>query len=339
MKQPDYSSYLIEASVSESEVTNIVRSVSYSGNWIRDARVALSRALPEDTKSCVAVFALGSVARYEASPSSDVDLGVVYLDDLLDEPAAGDIWGASVGALRPLSLTVEEKTFARAWPLSPFLKNIGGREDTNDHLTYRSLLLTEAVWLSGPEVASQVKDQLFKQYATGAASRGKHLTSLSNDLHRYYRTLCVDYRHKVEEAKKPWALRVLKLRHSRKLWHLGNIAAQCTALSADEDHDGTLSETIGDAPLVKILRALQAIGEVQRAQELLRRYDSFLEQIRKPEVRGELSELAHDCRESSTAYTHLRDNAREFQAAAAEVWRALSRHDKYRDHLERFVIL
>ena len=40
---------------------------------------------------------------------------------------------------------------------------------------------------------------------------------------RYWRTLRIDYKQKVDEQKKPWAVRGLKLRGSRRYWYFSMI--------------------------------------------------------------------------------------------------------------------
>lgn len=111
--------------------------------------------------------------------------------------------------------------------------------------------------------------------------------------------------------------------------------------SADDsdDYDATLSALIGCTPLLKTLRALRAIQGLHIARNLLLRYDTFLGEVAKPEVRAELDGLDYSQRNRSTTYQRLRQNAQDFQKAAARVWRALHGHARYQDHLERYVVL
>lgn len=337
MNEPDYRSLLPSLGLEDAAISQILGGVSFSVKWLHEARAQLTHALSTEWTNGVAVFALGSIGRHEASPCSDVDLGVVYVDERFDAKHEKDLWSTAVKAVGSLGLKVEEKTFNSAWPLSKFLKNIGGIADGNTELTYRTLLLTEAAWLCSPSVASEIRGRIFEQYSENTTS-GKYLTSLSNDLHRYYRTVCVDYRHKVEEKGKPWAIRVLKLRHSRKLWHLGNIAAQCGALK-EEDHYAALAARIGEPPLIKISTALSAINQLGCARDLFTTYNEFLSELASDEVRAELDSLDYKEKGNSPAYCRARDNARAFQVAAGRIWQSLVSDEKYRDYLERYVIL
>jgi len=61
-------------------------------------------------------------------------------------------------------------------------------------------------------------------YTKTAKEKGGYPRALINELIRYYKTVAVDYLYKVEETNKPWALRNLKLRHSRKFWFFSTIA-------------------------------------------------------------------------------------------------------------------
>ena len=131
-----------------------------------------------------------------------------------------------------------------------------------------------------------MKHAVFRAYADATISRGRFLASLGNDLHRYYRTLCMDYRHKVDELDKSWAIRVLKLRHSRKLWHLANLALQCWSYDAigddgdDADRDVTLAARIGWPSLLRLAGALDHFG----APELGRAIGELARKLSKEDV-------------------------------------------------------
>jgi hypothetical protein len=287
-----------------------------------------------------AVLTLGSLGRYEASPASDLDAAFLFDPKLIPEEDALRLRGELLSRLRAADFEVAEKTFDRPVDARALLRNIGGRHETNENLTYRALILTESAWLYNAASSRQIWDDIFGAYRNAMVSRGRHLASLGNDLHRYYRTLCLDYRWKVEEAGKEWAIRVMKLRHSRKIWHLANIAAQCAAREAEErgeDHDATLAALLGRPPLLKIALTAEAAGRTDLGRRIFERYDDFLGKMSDPEVRQELLSLRYEDSDRSSIYVALRDNAQALQTAAGELFHHL--YERHRDHLMRFTIL
>src|SRR5690606_8603909 len=97
-------------------------------------------------------------------------------------------------------------------------------------------------------------------------------------------TLCVDYRYKVEQTSKPLPLRLMKLRHSRKLWHFSHIASQCAAVAEtnqkngdfDTDFDGIVAERIGLPPLTRIAHSLDKLECPALGNRIFKSYDHFL---------------------------------------------------------------
>jgi len=242
------------------------------------------------------------------------------------------------GHLRARGHDVLDKTFRAPVELGALLGDIGGEGDTNLHLTYRALLLTEGAWLANAAAAAEVTDAIFAAYAQGAISRGRFLSSLQNDLHRYYRTICVDYRFKVENAGKHWAIRYFKLRHARKLWHLANLTVFCHAARlADEDRDVHLARELRRPPLLRIADALRALGGLPLCGDLLRAYDGYLAALADPEVRRALDRIDYTSRELDPLFIRLRGGADRLDAAAQAVVRHL--WDHCHEHLVRYGLL
>jgi hypothetical protein len=280
---------------------------------------------------------LGSLGRLEASPESDLDLAFIYDGARVSVAAAERLREQVLASLRD-SFDIPQKTFDHAVDLRDLTRNIGGRVDTNETLTYRALLLTEGAWLAG--AGRDAKHTVCRAYADGQISRGRFLTSLGNDLHRYYRTLCMDYRHKVEELDKSWAIRVLKLRHSRKLWHLANLALQCWAVDAiddDDTRDVSLAARVGWPSLLRLLTALDHFGAPELAREPFLCFDRFLAALADPQVRDELLHLDYERRDASAIYAQLHDNATRLDAAAEQIVDLL--FSRCRPFMVRFCIL
>ncbi|MFV8753211.1 hypothetical protein ACNOYE_21905 [Nannocystaceae bacterium ST9] len=289
----------------------------------------------------LAVFAFGSLGRFEASSQSDLDLAFLYDGASISREQAEGRRREVVVALRSsLALPIPEKTFDQAIDLRALTRNIGGRLDSNETLTYRALLLTEGAWLDDAQTGQAMKHAVFSAYADATISRGRFLGSLGNDLHRYYRTLCMDYRHKVEELDKSWAIRVVKLRHSRKLWHLANLALQCwlvDAITDDQERDACLARRIGWPSLVRLHGALEHFGAPELGAEAFVCHDVFLAALAEVEVRDELAALEYERCDDSAVYRGLRANAERLDEATADIVELLFR--RCRRFMVRFGIL
>jgi hypothetical protein len=338
-----YAEWLPRVGLLAAEVPAVLAAEAYSRRQLQLARACLAVLAPELSRF-TATFALGSLGRLEASRESDLDLAFVYDGDRLDHaqaqaarthviarlsasPAGGEAW-----------FDIPEKTFDQAIDLRSLTRNIGGRFDTNETLTYRALLLTEGACLSGD--GSAIKQAVFRAYADAQISRGRFLASLGNDLHRYYRTLCMDYRHKVEELDKSWAIRVLKLRHSRKLWHLANLALQCwtvDAIADDAERDAVLAGRIDWPSLLRLVAALEHFGAPELARAPFLCFDRFLAALARADVRRELAGLEYERRRESAVYCELHENATQLDAAGAAIVELLLQ--RCRSYLVRFCIL
>lgn len=320
--------------LSAAEVPAILAAERYSRRALRFARSQLADL---HSPPATATFAFGSLGRLEASSESDLDLAFLYDSERIDQ-ADAEAQRARVIERLAAAFDIPQKTFDQAIDLRRLTRNIGGRFDTNETLTYRALLLTEGAWLGGG--GRSMKHAVFRAYADAQISRGRFLASLGNDLHRYYRTLCMDYRHKVEELDKSWAIRVLKLRHSRKLWHLANLALQCWAVDAIDDdgsRDVALASRIGWPSLLRLFGALEHFEAAGLAREPFACFDHFLAALADPEIRDELVNLAYEQRGQSPVYQALHENAGRLDAAAAAIVQVL--FDRCRDFMVRFCIL
>ncbi|PRP90109.1 hypothetical protein ENSA5_67820 [Enhygromyxa salina] len=330
---------LPDVGLTPAQVPAILTAERFSRRQLQLARARLAALTqPEpDSWRATATFAFGSLGRLEASPESDLDLAFLY-DGARVGRAAAEAQRERVLASLAESFDVPQKTFAQAVDLRSLTDNIGGHADTNETLTYRALLLTEGAWLGGAGRAT--KRAVFRAYADAQISRGRFLTSLGNDLHRYYRTLCMDYRHKVEALDKSWAIRVLKLRHSRKLWHLANLALQCWAVDAIDDdasRDVALASRVGWPSLLRLFGALDHFGAPELAREPFLCFDRFLAALANAEVREQLRVLDYEERDTSPIYRELHDNAACLDDAAAAVVELL--FERCRAFMVRFCIL
>ena len=335
MSVPAITTVLDRVGLGPDAVPAVVRADAYSERRLAEARDCIAELGQTDG---AATFALGSLGRREASDQSDLDLAFVYDSGRVGRGEAEDLRRRHIDALRD-RFDIPEKTFRRAIDIDDLVHNVGGRRDSNDRLTYRALLLTEGAWLAQPRFAARVRRAIFDVYAHGRITRGRFLTSLGNDLHRYYRTVCIDYRHKVEEQDKAWAVRSLKLRHARKLWHLANVALALWAVDIDDDdeRDELLCERLHWPTLTRLVEAMAHFGAAQRCRPVFEAYDRFLAALADPESRAALGDVSYTRREGSALYMELRTNASQLDVGAQELVDIL--WERQREHLVRFCLL
>jgi hypothetical protein len=344
MNAADYEARFSEVGVQVANYRSIHGGMRLAGEKLARARAALANA--SGGRGGHAVFAVGSMGRMEFTEASDLDVAFVYDRHVLPDPTPQ--WRHVRSALEESGFEVSDKTFAEPFEIADLTKNIGGEGEKNRSLTYRALLLTEGTWLMAASYAEHVYENIVGVYRDATTTRGRYLTSLSNDLHRYYRTLCVDYRHKVEEQKKEWAIRYVKLRHSRKLWQLGNVALECasfietmrreTKRHDPEFHDGYLTAHLRDPPLAKVLGTLKLLGRVELIDDVMRAYDRFLAKISLRSVREELDRVSYEARGASGSLAELRRTADALNDATIRVVRVLLAAESG-DHLIRYGVL
>jgi predicted nucleotidyltransferase len=255
---------------------------------LRDAE-AQGRIDSED----VSVVVFGSLARGEWTSGSDLDW-TLLIDGQADHEHAN-------AAFR-LQELLQGADFLPPGPTGVFgniafshhlIHQIGGQDDTNRNTTQRMLLLLEACPVNRREAYDRVVLGILRRYLQNdfRPFRLKVPRFLLNDLHRFWRTMCVDYASKFRErAGKGWAVRIVKLRMSRKLIFAAGLVAcyscdprlvaqRSPGLRREPTVEGLtnyLLEFVNRSPLDIVAEALRRWGTRETAQEVLTAYDTFL---------------------------------------------------------------
>lgn len=199
------------------------------------------------------------------------------------------------------------------------IHQIGGADDSNVNTTQRMLLLLESRAVGRSEAYERVTRGVLRRYLNNDPRkfRPKVPRFLLNDLHRFWRTMCVDYATKNRDrAGQGWALHNVKLRMSRKLIF---VAGMLTCYCCDKTLLGyfdprlAVSSTVDEAveflnqfvrrtPLEIVADGLRHLGRVETARSLLTAYDAFLARMNDPNIRKHLKELSPDGAEDDGVY-------------------------------------
>jgi len=286
---------------------NISTASNYSEGLITRLRADLKSGLSEREDICV--VAVGSLARREASAESDLDYFIVSKNDL-EEKDGGDLCKkvrelAEAAGIRPPSAG---GAFAAHVTVESIVKNIGGADDSNELLTRRMLFLLESEWLHNEKLYESVLDEAIKRYIRDSITQHQICRFLLNDLIRYYRTICVDFEHKTGSGGKSWGDRNIKLMYSRKLLYFSGIlaVAQTNQHTAEEKR--------------KILGFLLRLTPIERIKEVcgnasdgtLRRYNYFLGEMSRPDVRKMLQGTTDDRKEHSEEFRKFKNEGHHF---------------------------
>lgn len=278
----------------------------------------------------ISVVVFGSLARDEWTSGSDLDW------TLLVDGQADHLHAISAQKFRQSAESAQMKgpgasgMFGSLTISHNLIHQIGGDDDSNQNTTRRMLMLLESKPVGRREAYDRVVTGIILRYLDNdyRTFRMGVPHFLLNDLHRFWRTMCVDYAYKNRErAGQKWALRVIKLRFSRKLIFAAGLL---TCLQCDRRLLSSLkpglekSEEVGD--LAKYLQQefsrppLEVVGEglirystKERGIAVLDAYNEFLQRLDDAKTRKEMEQLAPKTDEDHPTLKELKHLGYKFQ--------------------------
>lgn len=283
-------------------------------------------------KEHVAVFAVGSYGRLEAHPEvSDYEWITVFDDHLVSIHEAGACqarlaeYFAYVFGRSSLSIN---KTFGEVATLANLCANVGGEADSNRTLTYRMLVLAEGTPLIRNAAYGAIINGLATTYGS-AGTAGHRLLSLATDIARYWRTLRIDYKHKVDEKRLPWAVRNLKLRSARRLWYFSlalDFLARAPRIAYERARSFDVAavrdylEGMAGSPVHRLVTACRVLNVPDPAvATLLQHYEAVQSALASRSVRKHLDALPNEQRFDDAIYEPIRAACATLHTQAAQV--------------------
>lgn len=113
---------------------------------------------------------------------------------------------------------------------------------------------------------------------------------------RYYRTLGIEYKAKVDILDKDWCTRNIKLRHSRKFWYFSLIISVVSLAARHPEGEREYVNGLLQAfELPPYIRIFKAIGDKHGILlgDLFERYAWYLEFMSNKEHRKALAKITH----------------------------------------------
>ena len=176
------------------------------------------------------------------------------------------------------------------------------RGDDASHLTRRILVLTEGRQVAGDYDLRSVKRRILDAYEDEERSQGRHILSLCNDVARYYRTLCIEYKPKADDEQGDWCTRNIKLRHSRKIWYFSTLVSVVKLSEryprGGDDYGDELLRVLTESPVERLFEAFAATQNTELGK-LLETYAYFLKFMSKDDHREALARVPYADRHES----------------------------------------
>jgi hypothetical protein len=301
-------------------LTALKRNWDFSKRVLEGLRVALRDRLSGNVE-CVALA--GSFGRLEGSTASDADFILVVKDtqaaSLADDQAAIRDAIAKEGASPPNKSGV----FASPRTKQELVDTVGSADEDVDLLSKRLLLLLESRPIYGDGEFLSLLHSVFEKYAgLLEGDHAKEFAFLLNDLIRYFRFICVNYQHNFWRENEKWAIRNLKLRHSRVLMYAGLLFVLG---EASKHTDEEKMEIVWQALPLTPLERLAWVYDQNRDEAFFRvvgLYNVFTSRISDESVRRQLNAIDYADRYSVPEFAELKANSDAFVAELLRFVRA-----------------
>lgn len=320
----------IASMTAETDISRFKTNVMAS--WQRELRSG-------DDYRDVDLVLLGSIARREVTKGSDCDYVV------LQNGCTPEI---SRRLLRIADKVREELQYAEPGGQGVFgdiviaanlYERIGLESDSNQNLTHRMLLLTEAVSVFQDGTYHAVVGNILRRYcADYLPPRRPHDAPtkvprhLVNDLVRLWRTIAVDFGAKRWRSKKDDSfLRLIKLRTTRKVLFAGPLCTLLLApdrVTAARDLEDYLREWLAKPPLAQLAALATnestatkiAASTKEALAKLLTAYDHLLEIFGQDRVRAALKDRESYPDDFKNASDRCRQIAETIQTALEAIF-------------------
>lgn len=253
-------------------------------------RNEITKALDTFSTADASIVVVGSLAREECTPGSDVDW-TLLLDGMSkpqDEQLARDIRQVldEIGKKQP----GREGAFGTFVSSHDLIHRIGGETDTNMNTTRRILLLLESISIGRSDAHSRVLNNILFRYLEEdrglwfGSNPSKVPRFLFNDVARYWRTIAVDFAYK--QRTRPdggFALRNTKLRLSRKLLFLAGMLScfDCHTRFKDQQERAEFYQRKPVEAVINRLRVVLSQPPLEILASSLAPYTAFDSSIKK----------------------------------------------------------
>ena len=311
---------LLESLQAKIDIDEIKKNFDFTRNQIDKLKNEINEANEawKFIKNKFTIILIGSYGRLESSHISDLDFCIIYNDGVSSKEKK---------MIKETINSVFEKIFSKKISLfletsfSDIITNIGGKDDSSIDLTTRILILMESIPLIGDKLYNKLISKLCKIYLEEYIREGKYPLFLTNEIIRFWRTLCIDYRWKKMEMEKPWATRNIKLRFSRKLLCYATLILS-VFLSKGIISQDEFQELITYPSSIKILYIYGLIDKdknfsersdlLECIEKIIMQYDDFLKNIYNTNVRKSLEIVDFKKRDTNDNYINIKEKAKEF---------------------------
>jgi predicted nucleotidyltransferase len=287
-----------------SELKGITVAKKYSEDMIYKIRSNLESKI--EASSSLSIVTVGSFARREASGESDMDFFVIKNGQEDGQKEIEQL--REVVQYLNIRMPASSGTFDGVVDFDDMVRNIGGEHDDTKTLTKRLLILLEGEWLFNEVKFNALIEKLLQTYVKDTITQHQLCRFLLNDLIRYYRTIGVDFENKTNEGGKAWGDRNIKLMFSRKMLYFSGILAVAeTAQQTAATKREILKKYLRKTPIERVSDICGA-----RANNALKMYDEFTQQMALPETRKMLKETTIDQKQHSSEFRNLKNMGHHF---------------------------
>lgn len=264
----------------------------------------------------VAVFAAGSLGRFEAGRQSDLDIFVLAKNQESNNKKTSAITHLDEIKLFAKLIDINSKLglpefsgdgrYLKAHSLERIISSTGDAHDDIENLfTTRMLLLLESQAIWNQELRHQaIKEVLSYYFKDGKGKLDFRPLFLLNDVLRYWRTLCLNYERDRVKSEKWWKTN-LNLKFSRKLTIFSTILLILTEEARSIDDFIRISELV---PLERLALALDKLADTTlnpKFGKFLDDYESFLAAKSFNEVLSQTSQQKSDFKQKADAFGNL----------------------------------